>query len=65
MAFIKNNVLFFYFLQVAILRNERLVYTEPIDFEATCVDIHPGQTQVVVGGGKGETTVRYHTLLTR
>ena len=36
--------------QIAVLREGNPVFSLPVDFEPQCAAVHPGQTEVAVGG---------------
>ena len=38
------------FCQIVVIRDGRSVFSLPVEFEAHCVSIHPGQSEVAVGG---------------
>lgn len=37
--------------QVVVFQNKRKVFTQKVPYEPSSVAIHPGKTEVVVGGG--------------
>ena len=38
------------------MRNRRIVYGHKVEYEASCVAVHPGQTEVAVGSGDGRVS---------
>ena len=51
---LENAVKFFilFNFQVVVVRNKLTVYTHKVDYEPMSVAIHPGMTEVAVGGAK-------------
>lgn len=43
--------------EIAVLRDGNVVHSHPVDYEARCVAIHPGQAEVAVGGETKEIHV--------
>ena len=36
--------------QITVLRDGKVVFSLPVEFEPQCAAVHPGQTEVAVGG---------------
>lgn len=46
--------------EIMVLQNGRLLFTKTVDYEPSCIDIHPGQSEVAVGGSKVSHCILYH-----
>ena len=44
-------------LQIAVIRNGKKVSSLKVNFEPVCAAVHPGQTEVAVGGGVVRTII--------